>query len=112
MARKKAAPKSELPLGDGPGVGRVVIKELDELADTYKRIRDRRQDLTKKEVESKERLTAAMHKHEKIIGKDPDGAMRYVYVDESSATGRSVVETKPTDEQTKVKPYVDPGEPE
>lgn len=113
MARKEPkAPKSELPLGNEPGVGRIVIGELDELAKTYKNFRNRRQDLTKKEVESKQKLTDAMHKHEAEIGKDPDGAMRYVYIDEDSETGRSVVEVKPTDEQTKVKPYVDPGEPE
>lgn len=109
---KKASSKSEVPLGDGPGVGRLVIKELDELAKKYKAFRNRRQDLTEKEVESKDALTEAMHRHEASLGRDKEGAMRYVYEDDDSPTGRSVVEVKPTDESTKVKPFKDPGAPD
>lgn len=107
-----AKDKGELSLGNGPGVGRIKIKELDEKAATYKSFRDRRQELTIKEVESKEALTDAMHKHEAKLGKDPAGAIRYVFPDDTTESGRSVVVVEPAGEQTKIKAYVDPGEPE
>lgn len=110
MAKK--APKTELQLGDAPGVGRVVIAELDEKAKKYKNFRNRRQDLTEKEVESKDDLTEAMHKYEAQLGRDDKGAIYYVFEDEDSPTGRSVVEVKPTDEQTKVRSFKDPGDPD
>lgn len=112
-SKKKAAkPPAELPLGDGVGVGRVSIPELDELASIYKRVRDRRQDLTKKEVDAKQALTDGVHQHEEAIGRDADGVLCYVYEDDSSPTGRSVVVNEPTGEQTKVQVYKDPGAPE
>lgn len=114
MEKKKAKkPGSELPLGDGVGVGRVSIPELDDLASEYRRIRDRRQDLTEKEVKAKKALMAGVKAHEEEIGRNPDDhALRYVYDDQQSKTGRSVVELKPTDENVKVKDYEDPGAPE
>ena len=104
--KKKSEPKSgEMDLGNEPGVARVSIPEIDAAAAEYVRVRDRRMDLTKKEVEAKDELTRLMHANEAAIGRAPDGAMRYVYDDLE-------VSLFPVGEQLKVKKYVDPGAPE
>lgn len=46
-----------------PGVGRKEIKELDEAAEAYVDVRDRRMALTKEEVKAKETLTLLMKAH-------------------------------------------------
>jgi hypothetical protein len=104
MAKKKKG-TPDLAGMDGPGVGNVRIREVDDAAAEYVAIRDKRMTLTPKEVKAKAKLIDVMHKHETKIGRGQDGSMRYVY-DEVS------VELTPTGEQLKVKAYVDPGEPE
>lgn len=101
MAKKQ----NDLPGVQGAGVGGVQIPEVDAAAAEYVKWRDKRMDLTKKEVDSKKKLIDILHVHEKAIGKDGDGIIRYVYDD-------SEVILAPTGEQLKVKAYVDPGAPE
>jgi hypothetical protein len=50
---------------DLPGMENRNIEELDELCRAYAKIRDKRQDLTKREVELKADLLACMKKHKK-----------------------------------------------
>jgi hypothetical protein len=50
---------------DLPGMEGRGIAELDDLCRSYAKIRDKRQDLTKREVELKADLLAAMRKHKK-----------------------------------------------
>lgn len=110
--KKKGRPKAaaqpkqpDLNGIEGEGVAHVRIPEVDEAAASYVRFRDRRMELTKKEVESKDKLIEVMHENEDKIGKDASGAMRYVF-DETE------VILRPTGEELKVKAYVDPGAPE
>lgn len=55
MARQK---QSELA-----GIGRKEIKEIDEAAEDYVKVRDERMALTKKEVEAKKKLQDLMKDH-------------------------------------------------
>lgn len=106
MAKKRTEKKqADLPGVEGAGVSHVSIPELDEAAANYARVRDRRMDLTKKEVEAKTKLIDLMHAHESVIGKDEDGVMHYIYDDQE-------VLLRPTGEELKVRTYVDPGAPE
>lgn len=93
----------DLPLGDGPGVGTVQIPEVDEAAATYVKFRDRRMDLTTKEVDAKQKLIDLLHKNEKKIGKGPDGGIRYKYE-------QVIVMLLPTDEKLTVKAIPEPDE--
>jgi hypothetical protein len=104
MAKKKAK-QEDLPGVDGPGVGAVRIQAVDEAACEYVKWRDKRMDLTKKEVDAKKALIAVMHENETQIGRAPDGGMVYIYEEVQVAL-------TPTGEQLKVTAYVDPGEPE
>jgi len=89
----------QLPI---PGTERPSIKEIDEAAEAYVNVRDKRQELTKKEVAAKQALSDLMHKHADQIGKDADGGLTYRYDD-------MAVILKPTEEQLKVK-HVDEDE--
>lgn len=93
MAKNKT-----LPL---PGVGdRKAIKEVETLASDYVEKRDIRMAASKKEVEAKQLLIGALHKH-KITQYDfEDGDDTYN------------VELKPTEEKLKVKKNKDDGEAE
>ena len=99
MLKPKAKRKkqTELPI-EGPGVAPVRIKELDDAVLTYVNARDRRMQLTEKEIEAKRDLIHLMHKHEEKLGRDGDGVLRYKYEDEDF-----VAELKPGDETLKVK---------
>jgi hypothetical protein len=66
----------------GPGVAPPIsIPEVDEAAADYVRKRDRRQDLTRLEVEAKQRLIDVLHTHEKEIGRDGEHVLRYKHED-------------------------------
>jgi hypothetical protein len=65
----------------GPGVGITSIPEVDSAAADYVRKRDRRQELTKLEVEAKQRLIDVLHTHEKAIGRDGEHVLRYKHED-------------------------------
>jgi hypothetical protein len=62
---------------DGPGVSAVRIKEVDDAAEDYLTERDKRMRQTPKEVEAKKKFVALLHKHEKQIGRDNEGVLRY-----------------------------------
>lgn len=70
MSTKRAKPRKkskrkqpDLPEITGPGVAAVQIDEIDNLAEEYVDVRDRRMALTKEEVPAKAALKAAMDKH-------------------------------------------------
>lgn len=48
---------------EGPGISRVKVAEVEEAADEYEAVRDRRMALTEKEVEAKAKLRMLMEKH-------------------------------------------------
>jgi hypothetical protein len=79
MAKKPQKTQEEIPGMNGPGVAAVNIPEVDELAAVYARARDKRMEQTPKEVESKKKLIAALHKYEDQIGRDKQGVLRYRY---------------------------------
>jgi hypothetical protein len=97
MARKTI----ELPLGDGPGVGSIKIPSIDHAAEDYIKARDRRCRMSPKEIAAKTTLIDLLHKHEKKIGRGPDGVLRYHYDDE-------VITLEPGKEKLKVKSSDEP----
>lgn len=86
----------------GPGVAPVRIKAVDEAAEEYVKVRDRRMGLTKKEVQAKQNLIDIIHKNAEKIGADDAGIMRYEYDD-------VVVELSPGKEQLKVRTATNPA---
>lgn len=82
MAKKTSTSKIvELPGVEGPGVSPVSIAEIDKLAEKYTTEKDKRCRLTPKEVAAKGALIDAIHKHEKKLGRNPDGNITYRYND-------------------------------
>jgi len=79
-----------------PGTERPKIKEIEEAAEAYVTVRDRRMALTEKEVAAKEQLASLMHTHADTIGRDAEGGLSYRYDD-------MLVTLKPKDEVLKVK---------
>ena len=69
--RKKKKPQTELPL-KGPGVEALEIPELDDAVNCYVDVRDKRMELTKKEVLAREALRLSMHRYEAKLAKDGD----------------------------------------
>ena len=69
MAKKKSAtaPKKskKAKQTDLPGMEERRIPDLHSAAERYAEVRDERMELTKAEVEQKQRLIELMHKHEK-----------------------------------------------
>lgn len=53
-----------------PGTELKKIKEVDDAAEGYVDVRDRRMKLTKKEVEAKNALIAVMEKHKLLVYRD------------------------------------------
>lgn len=88
---------------EGPGVGKKKIPAVEAAAEEYVRVRDRRMDLTDKEVEAKQKLIDLLHKHSKTIGVDGEGVLRYRYDD-------MVIELSPGKENLKVRTAGEPGE--
>ena len=88
--RKK---QTELPI-TGRGAEALDIPEIDEAAEAYVEVRDRRQALTEKEVAAKDKLLGLMKGHK---------LSKYVF------DGR-LVEVVPIDETVKVKKLPSPDE--
>ena len=66
MAKAKEAKElSGKPQGDLPGMEDREIADLEAKAHDYLKIRNKRQDLTRREVELKTDLLAMMHKHKR-----------------------------------------------
>lgn len=113
---KKAAPETAAPKApvapeepakrpvqvEIPGTERPRIKAIDDAAEEYVNVRDKRMEWTKKEVAAKQQLTDLMHKHAEKIGRDAEGGLTYRYDD-------MAVILKPTEETLKVK-HVDAEE--
>lgn len=91
----------DLPGVTGKGVAPVRIKAVDDAAEEYVKIRDRRMAMTKKEVQAKQTLIDLLHKNAEKIGADDEGVMCYEYDD-------VVVELKPGKEQLKVRTATNP----
>jgi hypothetical protein len=99
-------PKSpELKL-TGKGVAPIRIKELDRLAEAYVTERDKRMELTPKEVAAKTKLIDALHDHADKI-RLPDGSLVYSY-------DETIIRLTPGKEKLKVEAVrdVDEAEPE
>jgi hypothetical protein len=79
MARKPKNP--DLPGVSGPGVAPVRIKAIDRLAAIYADARDQRIEASGPEIKAKKNLIAVLHEHEKEIGRDGEGILRYEYDD-------------------------------
>lgn len=92
----------DLPGVSGKGVAPVRIKPVDDAAEDYVKIRDRRMAMTKKEVQAKQNLIDLLHKNADKIGADDEGIMRYEYDD-------VVVELSPGKEQLKVRTATNPA---
>src|SRR6266436_4885032 len=103
MALETKPKNTELPGIEGDGVAPLSIPEIDKLAEKYVRERDKRCELTPKEVEAKENLIAAIHKHVEAdtIQKDRDGTVVYRYEDQT-------IILKPGKETLKVKATPEP----
>lgn len=87
----------------GPGVEKPQIAEIDKAAANYVLARDRRIQLTAKEVETKEKLIGLLHAHEDKLGRAADGSIRYEFDD-------NLVELAPTKEKLTVKALADDEE--
>lgn len=73
MAKK---PKQTALDISGPGVSAVSIPEVDDAADAYVEIRDKRVKLTAKEIAAKTSLIDLLHTHKSKIGSN-NGTIRY-----------------------------------
>jgi len=88
--------------GDLPGMKPVRITALDEAADNYVKVRDRRMGLTEKEVQAKQNLIDLIHEHADKLQPNDEGVIYYKYDD-------VVVELKPGKEQLKVRTATNPA---
>lgn len=64
-----------------PGTERPVIKEIEEAAEAYVSVRDKRMTLTEKEIVAKTNLIQVVQKHAKELTPDGDGKRVYRYDD-------------------------------
>lgn len=87
------------------GMERPAIKEIEEAADAYVAVRDKRMALTTKEVAAKTNLMQVMLAHEKDLSKNGDGDLVYRFDDE-------IVILKPGKSTVKVKTAHDDEEDE
>ncbi len=105
MAKKKGSKVIELPGIEGPGVAPISIPRIDKLAAAYVRERDKRCEMTPKEIAAKQKLISALHDNVDKIGRDKDGVLTYRFDD-------MVIVLKPGKESLKVKAIDTEGEPE
>lgn len=69
MGKTKSKPKkskrkqADLPGVEGPGVSQPHVPEIEDIAEEYVGIRDKRMALTKQEVETRGRLSTVMKNH-------------------------------------------------
>jgi hypothetical protein len=75
-AKQKPAPQ-DLPGVDGPGVGRVVIKEIEKIAKKFIAANEELKDAKERHESLKLELGEIMRQHEAELGKDAEGAIRY-----------------------------------
>ncbi len=96
MPKKRKAKQDDLPAMEGPGVERISIKEIDDLAEDYIKTRDRWVAASAPVQVANDKLREAIHKHADKIGKDRNGEIVYRY-------DNVVVLLKPGKESLKVK---------
>jgi hypothetical protein len=75
------AKASDLPGITGKGVAPISIPEVDDCVDEYVGKRDKRMDMTRKEVEAKGKLIGALRANAEKIGTDKDGTIIYRHED-------------------------------
>lgn len=80
----------------GPGVAQPRIPKIDKCAKAYVIERDKRCEMTPREIAAKQKLINALHEHKEQIGADSNGEIVYRYDD-------LVVTLKPGKEVLKVK---------
>lgn len=61
--KKTKRKQTDLPGVEGPGVSEPHVPEIEDIAEQYVDVRDRRMGLTKQEVEARGRLATVMHNH-------------------------------------------------
>ena len=62
-APRKDPPQSDLPAMEGPGVALPDFPDIDAAAEEYISVRDRRMELTKKEVPARDAVAQLMQEH-------------------------------------------------
>lgn len=88
-----------------PGTERPTIKEIEEAAEAYRALRDKRMKLLTQELSAKENLLQVMLAHSKTLPKNAEGEVMYRYDDE-------LVILKPGKQNVKVKAVHDSDEEE
>lgn len=87
--------------GEIPGTERPRIKRIDDAAELYRELRDKRMKALEKEIEAQEALQKVMHENEaKLTDRDEDGNPLYVMED-----GEECVVLMRSEEKAKVKKY-------
>lgn len=74
--------QNDLPGVEGPGVAPIKIDEIDQLAEEYVKIRDKRCTISPKEIAAKQELIDAVKRHREQLGADEEGTIRYAYGEE------------------------------
>lgn len=86
-----------------PGAERPKIKEIEEAAEGYVNLRDKRMRILTQEIAAKENLLQIMIAHSKDLPKNAEGEVHYRYDDE-------LVILKPGKNNVKVKAVHDDGD--
>jgi hypothetical protein len=103
--KEKKAKAVDLPGMHGPGVAPISVPEVDRAAEAYMTERDKRCQMTPREIAAKDKLIEAIHKNKDKIGVDSNGEVVYRYDD-------MIVTLKPGKEVLKVKAVREAGEEE
>jgi YD repeat-containing protein len=61
--KKSKRKQTDLPGVEGPGISEPHVPEIEDIAEQYVDVRDRRMALTKQECDAKGRLITVMHNH-------------------------------------------------
>lgn len=96
MGRKRTKQQPDLPEMKGPGVAQETIKAIEEAADAYVVVRDRRLKLAEQEADAGAALMAVVKANKERLGTNPDGETIYRY-------GSRIVTLKPVGEKVRVR---------
>ena len=78
-SEQKPKPSGELPLGNAPGVAKLVIDAIDKAVSKYERKKEARCAISPAEVAAKDELLQALHDHRDKLPKNEDGNFFYRY---------------------------------